>query len=73
MCVCAYACVSDGCLTPQGYYCLMLKLTIVAGTGRMAGYIPVPPNDLHSMAQVGPAGSSMSQPVVAKGWRFKLC
>jgi hypothetical protein len=37
----------------QGYYCLMLKLTIVQGTGRMGGYLPVPPFDLHSITQAG--------------------
>lgn len=40
------------CCTAQGYYCLTLKLTIIQGTGRMGGYIPVPPFDLHSMTQV---------------------
>jgi hypothetical protein len=40
------------CCTVQAYYCLTLKLTIIQGTGRMGGYIPVPPFDLHSMTQV---------------------
>lgn len=46
------------CSCLQGYYCLTLKLTIVAGSGRMGGYIPVPPYDLHSMTQVHTASQA---------------
>jgi len=45
----------------QGYYCLTVKLTIVQGSGHMAGYIPVPPFDLHTITQV----SAAAEPVVS--------
>lgn len=35
----------------QGYYCMNIKLTIVAGSG-LVGSLAVPVTDLHSTTQV---------------------
>jgi hypothetical protein len=55
------------CAHPQGYYCLTVKLTVVAGTGVMGGYLSVPPFDLHSITQVrGVVGGAVCSTVYVR-------
>lgn len=58
----------------QGYYCLSLKLTIKAGTGRLDGSIPVPPSDLHRTTEVGLVGKQQVLGIcLLAGWGSCLC